>query len=126
MCGWAAQLESDLRQNRPDLLTSFVSRRQGVTRNLIIWAIMGTKKILMAAAALWLVASPAFSNEGKMPVKSDRRPIVVLTKTAIQKNLREAKRSQRLSVIPTDIRQKRFLTVGVDLDRQQNGVLSRL
>ena len=78
---------------------------------------MGTKKILLATAALWLVASPAFSNEGNQPVKKDRRPVATESRTAIHKNLSEAKRALRLSVIPTDVRQKRFLTVGVELDK---------
>lgn len=90
---------------------------------------MGIRTFLLAGALCALLATPPMASDalargGNPPVKRDRGASATASRPALDKKLREAKRASRISVIPTDVRQKRYLALG-DLDAQAGGVLTR-
>lgn len=86
---------------------------------------MGIRTILLAGALCALLASPLLASGGHQAVKRDRGVSRAASRPALDKKLREAKRSSRVAVIPTDVRQKRYLAFGDELDTQPGGVLTR-
>ncbi|HVK38828.1 MAG TPA: hypothetical protein VNA88_09875 [Candidatus Kapabacteria bacterium] len=85
---------------------------------------MGIRTFLLAGALCALVATPSLASGGNPPVKRDRGTSTTASRPALDKRLREAKRASRITVIPTDVRQKRYLALG-DLDAKAGGVLTR-
>jgi hypothetical protein len=85
---------------------------------------MGIRTILLAGALCALAASPSLARGGNPPIKRDRSEAAAASRPLLDKKLREAKRSMRVAVVPTDVRQKRYLAFGDELDAQ-GGVLTR-
>lgn len=86
---------------------------------------MGIRTFLLAAALCALAAAPSLASGGNPPVKRDRGVGSATVRPALDKKLREVKRASRMTVIPTDVRQKRYLAFGDVPDTQPGGVLTR-
>jgi hypothetical protein len=85
---------------------------------------MGTRTILLAAAALALLAIPSSAKDGNVAIRHDRTTSAA-SPTARAKKLREAKRPIPITVVPTDVRPRRYLAFGDELDTNKGGVLTR-
>ena len=70
---------------------------------------MGIRNFLVAAGAVALLATPSLAKDANRAVKKDRAAIGMMSRPVINKQLQEVKRSSRMAVITTDIRQKRYL-----------------
>ena len=86
---------------------------------------MGIRTILLVAASCAMLATPSLAKGGNPAVSKDRIAAATTARPAVLKKVREAKRSSRVAVIATDVRQKRYLALGDDLDAQPGGVLTR-
>lgn len=80
---------------------------------------MGSRCSILAAAMCALSTSVSLAGESNPPVARDRATVPTATRPAVHKKLREAKREIRIAVIPTDVRQKRYLAFGDEPERSQ-------
>jgi hypothetical protein len=86
---------------------------------------MGITRFLLAAAAFALLATSSQAADGTRTVRKSRPATPAARPTAVGKKLHEAKRSSRLTVIPTDIRFRRYLANGDDLGAVHGNVQQR-
>jgi hypothetical protein len=85
---------------------------------------MGIRRILLPAAALAIIVSPCSARHNNVTTRIGRATAAAKTTVAARK-LREAKRHHRVAVIPTDVRVKRYLAFGDELDMKPGRVQPR-
>ena len=84
---------------------------------------MGTLKFFVAVVFLPLLATPSIAKDGNPTVKHGRQSVAV-SRLAPKRSLAGVKQSIHIAVIPTDVRQKRYLTYGIE-NEAKGGVLPR-
>jgi hypothetical protein len=86
---------------------------------------MGIRTFVLAAATFMLLASASSAQDATPANKGTRGVVTAENRPTVTKKLREAKRLHRVAVIPTDVRQKRYLAFGDELDTQTGAVQTR-